>query len=526
VASDGILDRVGGSVLVYEEGDRKMEDRIDAAYARQSVDKKDSISIKSQFEFCERELPKGGKYKVYKDKGFSGKNTIRPDFQNLLRDIRAGMIRRVVVYKLDRISRSVIDFANLMELFKEHDVEFVSCQEKFDTGTPMGRAMLNICVIFAQLERETIQQRVTDAFYSRCVKGYRMGGPVPYGFDVVAAEISGIKTKKYVASPDNILNVITAFKMYADPQTSLGDIVRFFGEQGITLLNGGFQRMGLSKMLRSPVYVRADLNIYEFFKSQGADIVNDPSDFMGTNGCYLYRPRGSGKRKYDDLTGSILVIAPHEGVIDSDLWLKCRRKTLNNASFQPARKVNRTWLAGKVKCGLCGNALTCSLSPAGVKYFRCSKRRSDKTCKGAGVLHVEAVETAIYEAMLEKLNEFNTLTSQRKEQTNPKLAAIKVELVQIDVEITRLLDSIAKGNETLISYVNEKIEELDTRKQELLSQKSEIETNEVSPTKIVELSRFLNEWDEIAIPVKREVVDVLINKFHATCEYIDIEWKI
>ena len=102
-----------------------MDNRIDAAYARQSVDKKDSISIESQFDFCKHEL-KGGSFKEYKDKGFSGKNTDRPEFQNLIRDIKAGLIRRVVVYKLDRISRSIIDFASMMELFSTYNVEFVS----------------------------------------------------------------------------------------------------------------------------------------------------------------------------------------------------------------------------------------------------------------------------------------------------------------------------------------------------------------------------------------------------------------
>ena len=126
-----------------------------------------------------------------KDKGYSGKNTDRPEFQKLLGEIRKGRVRRVIVYKLDRISRSILDFAvivykldrisrsildfaNMMELFQEYDVEFVSSTEKFDTSTPMGRAMLNICIVFAQLERETIQKRVTDAYYSRCLKGFHM----------------------------------------------------------------------------------------------------------------------------------------------------------------------------------------------------------------------------------------------------------------------------------------------------------------------------------------------------------------
>ena len=125
-----------------------MENRIDAIYARQSVDRKDSISIESQIEFCKYEL-RGGNFKDYKDKGFSGKNTDRPRFQELMADIKRGLIRRVVVYKLDRISRSILDFATMMELFQQYNVEFVSSTEKFDTSTPMGRAMLNICIVFA-----------------------------------------------------------------------------------------------------------------------------------------------------------------------------------------------------------------------------------------------------------------------------------------------------------------------------------------------------------------------------------------
>ena len=199
-----------------------MDNRIDAIYGRQSIDKKDSISIESQFEFCRYEL-KGGEAKEYKDKGYSGKNIERPDFQRLLKDIRAGLIRRVIVYKLDRISRSIVDFAKLMELFKQYNVEFVSCTEKFDTSTPMGRAMLNICIVFAQLERESIQMRVQDAFYSRCAKGYYMRGRAPYGFDTEPIVMDGIKTKRLVENAEMDYAELM-YEMYAEPENSYGDI--------------------------------------------------------------------------------------------------------------------------------------------------------------------------------------------------------------------------------------------------------------------------------------------------------------
>ena len=152
----------------------------DALYARQSIEKKDSISVESQLEYCRYETH-GGDYIEYTDRGFSGKDMKRPGFERMMADIAEGKVRRVIVYKLDRISRSILDFANMMEVFRKYDVAFISSTEKFDTSTPIGRAMLNICIVFAQLERETIQKRVSDAYHARCRHGLYMGGRVPYG---------------------------------------------------------------------------------------------------------------------------------------------------------------------------------------------------------------------------------------------------------------------------------------------------------------------------------------------------------
>ena len=148
-----------------------------------------------------------------KNRGYSGKNTDRPKFQELVRDIKQGLIAKVIVYKLDRISRSILDFANMMELFQQYNVEFVSSTEKFDTSTPMGRAMLNICIVFAQLERETIQKRVTDAYYSRSQRGFKMGGKAPYGFHTEPIKMDGINTKKLVVNPDEAANIRLMFEI-------------------------------------------------------------------------------------------------------------------------------------------------------------------------------------------------------------------------------------------------------------------------------------------------------------------------
>ena len=501
-----------------------MNIREDYIYARQSVDRKDSISIESQIDFCKYEL-KGGSCKIFKDKGYSGKNTDRPEFQRLLDEIRKGKVRRVIVYKLDRISRSILDFANMMELFQEYDVEFVSSTEKFDTSTPMGRAMLNICIVFAQLERETIQKRVTDAYYSRCLKGFHMSGQAPYGFQLEPTTVEGIRTKMMVPDPAAADHVRLMFEMYAEPGTSFGDISRYFEENDIKVYGKSLFRPFLSQLLRNPVYAQADLELYEFFKSQGAAVVNDAADFVGTNGCYLYQGRDVKEDKDRSLKDQILVIAPHEGIVSSDTWLKCRKKLMANITFQNGRKARNTWLAGKVKCGKCGYALKVTRNPSGYEYLRCNKRSDHKGCPGCGTLRKVEFEQFIFTAMGEKFRDFKHLRG-GEEKANPKLTAYQVELAQVEAEIEKLLDTLTGANATLLAYANKKIEELDTRRQKITKAIADLSVETISQQQIDLLSGYLDDWENISFEDKRKATDGLISSISATSEYVKIEWKI
>src|SRR5574344_1872750 len=233
--------------------------------------------------------------------------------------------------------------------------EFVSSTEKFDTSTPMGRAMLNICIVFAQLERETIQKRVTDAYYSRSQRGFKMGGKAPYGFHTEPIKMDGINTKKLVVNPEEAANIRLMFEMY------------------------------------------------EFFKSQGTVIVNDVADFTGMNGCYLYQGRDVKASKTNDLTDQMLVLAPHEGIVPSDTWLTCRKKLMNNMKIQSARKATHTWLAGKIKCGNCGYALMSIYNPSCKQYLRGTKRLDNKSCPGCVSSVTSELEAVVYQLLVEKL---------------------------------------------------------------------------------------------------------------------------
>lgn len=498
--------------------------REDAIYGRQSVDRKDSISIESQIEFCKYEL-RGGNFRKYTDKGYSGKNTDRPKFQEMMADIRRGLIKRVVVYKLDRISRSILDFATMMETFQEYNVEFVSSTEKFDTSTPMGRAMLNICIVFAQLERETIQKRVTDAYYSRCQHGFHMSGAAPYGFQLEPTTIEGIRTKMMKPDPETADIAKLMFEMYSQPGTSFGDIARYFADEGILIYGKEMKRGFISQLLRNPIYAQADLDMYEFFKSQGTVVVNDAADFAGTNGCYLYQGRDVKEDKDKSLKDQILVIAPHEGFVSADVWLRCRKKLMTNTTFQNGRKARNTWLAGKIKCGKCGYALKTTHNPSGYEYLRCSKRADHKGCPGCGTLRKTEFEQFIFTAMGEKFREFKLLRG-GEEKANPKITAYQVELAQVEAEIEKLLDTLTGANATLLAYANKKIEDLDNRRKTLSKAIADLSVETLSSQQIELLSGYLDDWENISFEDKRKAADGLISSISATSDYVKIEWKI
>src|ERR1700727_1197911 len=120
----------------------------------------------------------------YDDGGYSGGSTERPDLQKLLNDIRARKIDVIVVYKVDRLTRSLADFAKLVELFDANGVSFVAVTQQFNTTTSMGRLTLNVLLSFAQFERELAGERIRDKFAASRRKGMWMGGTIPLGYDV------------------------------------------------------------------------------------------------------------------------------------------------------------------------------------------------------------------------------------------------------------------------------------------------------------------------------------------------------
>ena len=501
-----------------------------AIYARQSVNKMDSISIETQIEDCQKEVGKLERVKIYSDKGFSGKNIERPEFQKLLEDIRKGEISKVICYKLDRVSRSVLDFATLMETFGKYNVDFVSRTERFDTSTPMGRAMLNICIVFAQLERETIQQRVIDAYVSRSRKGFYMGGRVPFGFRREKFSIDGIKTSRYVPIPEEIEALKLMYYMYSQPQVSVGDVVKVLIERGIKNTrspDGSWDKARVAELMKNPIYVKSDLSIYEFFKSQGAVLHNSPEDFIG-NGCYLYSEKNNTKKTIS-LDGHHIVLAPHEGVIDSEIWLKVRYKCLGNRQVAKPIKARNTWLAGKIKCAKCGYALQIRRSNTRIaRYLICSRHQQTiNGCEGVGGLRANDIESIVYDCMVEKLKEFSSLSPSKKMTENPQINEIRILISNLQDEIDSWIQQIPEASATVMKLINENVDKLVKEKQTFeRTLRDIVASQQTSTTNVDEITDYMSKWDELEVSDKMVVVDSLIKVIRAGENSLEIEWKI
>ncbi|WDU84245.1 recombinase family protein [Caloramator sp. Dgby_cultured_2] len=151
-----------------------------AIYSRKSKFTEKGDSVENQVIMCKEFIEKNFKdiesILVYEDEGFSGGNTNRPEFQRLLKDAKEKKFDVLICYRLDRISRNIAHFSLLINQLQELGISFISIREQFDTSTPMGRAMMYIASVFAQLERETIAERVRDNMLELAKSGRWLGG--------------------------------------------------------------------------------------------------------------------------------------------------------------------------------------------------------------------------------------------------------------------------------------------------------------------------------------------------------------
>ena len=300
----------------------------------------------------------------YREEGRSGKNTDRPELQRLLADIRAGKVDLVAVTKIDRITRSLIDFYDLWALFAKHQVDFVALNDHFETSTAGGRAMLKITLVFAELERERTSERTKEKIQSRRVAGLWFGGAIPFGYQPHPKD----KTTLLVDEPSADI-VRDAFVRYLEGESARG-LTRRLNKAGVVRPlrqnkhgdeTGGrpFTTQALLNMLSCQVYV--------------AERRLGPEETIACN----WPP-----------------------IVDKSLFLRVQARLEANSTKRPTGRVcggHVYLLEGLLFCGACGTAMTrtsgTSWSGASHYYYRCAnKHRTAQTRCQVRDVPVEAVE--------------------------------------------------------------------------------------------------------------------------------------
>ncbi|MCI8649908.1 MAG: recombinase family protein [Anaerotruncus sp.] len=436
-------------------------------YARKSVERENSISCETQLAYCKRMIrpeEQDEEIVIFTDNGFSGGNINRDGFQKMMKLVDQGKVKKVIVYKLDRISRSLSDFVQILQEFKAHKVEFVSSQESFDTSSPYGEMIVKLLMVFAEFERTSIINRVTQAYAHRSEMGFYMGGRRPYGFELVPAILHNIKTKKLQAIPAEAQQVHEIFALYAQESISLRRLLDALVAEGKQPLNGSsWTTAKLSALLKNPIYVKADSDVYDYYDQHGVQMITDVSMFTGKYGAQLY-----GRTKHDidraDWSDMKLVLLTHAGIVNSDTWLKCQRKLEKNRQVGNSVSNLTSWLAGRVVCEKCGHTMTTIKGKRNRngelrRYFHCTGKSHKKTCTGPRVtIYAEDLEGMIDTCIFEKLTDLGEIQHIPRTENLAEINELKLKIKAIEKAEKRLVEAMLEGgfNKELLALANQK----------------------------------------------------------------------
>lgn len=273
-------------------------------------------------------------YEIFEDAGFSAKNTDRPSYQKMIKMIRAGLFTHLLVWKIDRISRNLLDFATMYSELKNLGITFVSKNEQFDTSSAMGEAMLKIILVFAELERNMTSERVTATMISRASKGKWNGGRIPYGYSYDFDE------KKFSIIPEEHKVVLLMCDMY-ETSNSLLYVSRKLNEMGYRSKAGN---------LWSPVQVRK--------------VLVNPFN----NGSYVYNQTSlsTGTQLPNKKEDFIVIDQHHPALFSKERQDKIKTRLTKNARSKsaansPVHRKNIHVFSGLIYCENCGMMLTSSL---------------------------------------------------------------------------------------------------------------------------------------------------------------------
>lgn len=514
-----------------------------AIYSRKSKFTGKGESTHNQIEMC-KDYAKNhfqiDNFIIYEDEGFSGGNTNRPEYQRMINDAENKKFDVLICYRLDRISRNVLDFSQTIEMLQKYDISFVSIKEQFDTSTPMGRAMMYISSVFAQLERETIAERIKDNMQKLALTGRWLGGKKPYGFksqQIETLDKEGKKRKlfKLIQIPEEIKIVELIYEKYLE-LCSFTKVESYLIQSNIRRNNNSFNQSTISYILKNPVYCTAEPIIHEYFINRRATAA-DIKEFNGKNGLLGYAKRDERKWIIRDKEDWFIGVGKHEGVIPASQWIKVQNiieenqgKAIKNGTS------NISLITPLLKCS-CGKTMKSSSiiknDDGSIKYFYYVCRRKERTNGSlCNIKNLNGIKTdrevistlkkiSLDKKLLKKSFDQEIKSFNKNQQTiEDKKKYILNEIERKNKLINKLVESIADtSNDAASKYIIKKINSIDALIKELQNSLKQIEENtEIDLLKNLNIEMTFDLMDEMQniekydFKEKQSIIHRLIDK--------------
>lgn len=524
-------------------------------YSRKSKWTARGESVENQLAMCRNYI----KYNVkgaeqaditeFEDEGYSGKNTKRPQFQKMMREIENGNCNYLVCYKLDRLGRNIADLANMIETLNRQNVCFVSIKERFDTSTPIGKAMLYFAGILAQMEREQIAERVRDNMIMLARKGRWLGGNTPLGYEAKAEErvsFNGKNKKSFqlVVNDEEIKVVRFIFNEYMEKQ-SLAAIVRYFLKHDIRTKRGNeYTTTAIRNILTNPVYCVADRDAYDYFWNMGCQVCMEKGEADGKYGLISYAKTSSSVYKSKDNEPEKWIIAKgrHKGVVTGKEFSRVQKILAGNCAK------GENWYKSQNPVALLPGLLYCScghlMRPknySSKQLTESGERKFSYICPYKDMTHGEKCSVANVQGnMLDELvcqeilkyNEERSDIGRRLEwaiqdmNDVEKHSMAEAEFLEQEIgrrkkEAGNLLKALekAEGNEEFVSQVEKRIIKLNGECEALRKEHSEIiEKAAVQGRKqqmealTEQLSSYQKLFNTLSVTEKREYLRMIIEK--------------
>ena len=447
-----------------------------ALYMRVSTDAQfeEGYSIEQQKEMLEAycKAKRIEEYECYIDPGFSGSNIERPAMQNLIRDIREGRITHVLVYKLDRLSRSQKDTLYLIEdVFNTHDVTFTSLNENFDTSTPTGKAMLGMMSVFAQLERETIRERTRMGMLGRLKEGYWPGGArTPFGYDYDSAQGTLV------------------------PNADAARVERCF-----ELLIAGYSPDNIARML-------------------GFKYDNTVRNILGRK-TYL------GLIEYN----GVCYPGRHASLVSQEVFARAQR-------ILDQRAARREWtsqylLTGLLVCGRCGAKMRYQKwGNAGVKIVCYSQQRSkpylvkDPDCD-APHYWADEIEQKVVEIMMARRVEQSADGHPAPIGAQNALDGLRARLEAEKNKLKRLYALYASGDDALLELIDEQRDIVAGIEKSIAVEEEKLRSTRQLQSSCENISTILDAWDIMNYAERRAVVLEWLNAVIVSEGRITVDFK-